>query len=251
QIKKEAESEAHALLGLPPTGQRLYEMIQERILEIITSRPSETDRRNILRTFSERCREKSVEKVLNENLRKAQFADIVKQITEMYFEVDLERLQVDFSAIFMDEMTDDSFPKKAARLRKTIVDCEAKAEKTKWMTGDMSIYFREGIIPKNFRGFRVNPHFKANDMGRAIIEAFVTDWRSRASRFEVPVSITGVNISTMPTKTGQIWKKCYDLFRIGDEPKVVMYRSIEADYSKTAPEGAPDDPDIPQAFRKG
>jgi hypothetical protein len=226
-------------------------MIQERILEIITARPSEADRRNILRTFSEQCREKSVEKVLNENLRKAQLSDIVKRITEMYFSVDLEQLQVDFSAIFMEEMTDDAFPKKAARLKKTITECESKAAKTKWMTGDMSIYFREGIIPRVFRGFRVNPHFSANDMGRVIIEAFVTDWRARASRFEVPVTITGVNISTMPTKTGQIWKKCYDLFRIGDEPKVVMYRSIEADYSKISPEGAPDDPDIPQAFRKG
>lgn len=63
-------------------------------------------------------------------------------------------------------------------------------------------------------------------LGTMVVAAFITAWRSRSQYFNVPVTITGIDIRSLASKERGIWVSAYIALGLPDVPKRPHYFAI-------------------------
>lgn len=195
------------ITSLPPSGIALMDEIQAVMLRIMSRHYKKEDRPKVL----EGLRKEFMEVLQKTSLPREEFEEakerVVRNIMNLYFGFNMSDFEKDYHDIFFEECTNESTPKRLKALQDALAKAEKEAADSDWMKTDPANWFT--IIPNKFRDRRVHDTFKKQDMGRFIIESFVADWRHRVVKFAVPVSITGVSISSMPREMSHTWLKAY------------------------------------------
>jgi hypothetical protein len=105
-------------------------------------------------------------------------------------------------------------------------------------------------IPLNWRDHRVGvpEHSPEREqalqrerrrMAERILRAFVRDWRDRAGMFEVPVTVNGIAIHTLPAHRRADAQQAYEKLQLGQIPKKPCYKFIVCLEPARKPEEAP------------
>lgn len=196
-----------AITSLPPDGLALLDDIQSWMLRIMSRMWKKEERPKVLdglrQAFIEAGRKVSLP-TDQLDLAKEKAA---REIMNLYFTFDMKAFETDYQEIYFDECTNDATPKKLEKLRSALEKAEKEAADSDWKKSDPMKWFSS--VPSRFRDRRIHKDFNRESMCRFIIETFVTDWRHRAVRFAVPVSVNGVSISTMPRSMSDVWLKAY------------------------------------------
>lgn len=233
--------------SLPPSGLDLLDEIQATILRIQgrVLHPKEARPRvleGLKAEFLEACKQPN----LPADVRVDKKEYIARQIMNLYFAFPVKEFETDYHEVFHDECTNNVSQKRLDKLRKALEKAKADVEATDWRKGDAGAWFK--AIPNRFRDRRVHPGFKREAMARHIVESFVADWRHRAVKFAVPVSITGVEIATMPRQMGDIWLRAYKGLGLDKAAKSAVFipKQCDVQAEKVAP---PKNANIPATFQ--
>lgn len=77
-------------------------------------------------------------------------------------------------------------------------------------------------VPTRFKDFAIYEDRDRDQenqrMAEIVIRAFVDDWKSRCQLFEVPVTVTGVAIHTLPSDQQKKWRRGWELFGLDKLP---------------------------------
>lgn len=145
---------------------------------------------------------------------------LIKTIETLYSRIDKQQLITDFSTVCKVKKDSKEFAEAEKNYKnavKALDDAESTMKK--------SIYnaFQNRQPPKSFRNVLVDVSMPEYDFMKYIINLFVTVWESRAPLFEVPVTINGVAINSLPAEQRKIWSSKYDKLGLGAITKRIMY----------------------------
>jgi hypothetical protein len=231
------EAELADLASGLPRAEALKESLDAAVLGIIRAIPKGADRQSLLRGLVDEYRRSHESHALPHQAADRR-RSLVDQIRDLYFGFDQGGFTKDFEEAFIDELTDDSHKKRAAEIRERIAQLKEARAKTDWMKKPNPERFLSNIPPL-WRGCIV---FSATK----IIDDFLSDWRSRTVGYEVPVTITGIEIASLPPKTREIWQRAYDALELRKILRNPIYIAIKAERE---PEAEEIDETIPEAFR--
>ncbi len=238
--------QVNKIMSLPPEGLSLMDDIQSVMLRIMARMWKKEDRKGVLGGLRQQFIEASRKDCLPTEQLEAGREKAAREIMNLYYGFDMKSFEGDYQEIFFDECTNDSTSKKLEKLKTGIAKAEKEAEDSDWKRLDPVKWFT--VVPNRFRDRRVHSEFTRSEMARFIIESFVTDWRHRAVKFMVPVSITGVSISTMPRLMGETWIKAYKGLGLDklEHKGIYLPRKCDIVAERVSP---PDNANIPKVFQ--
>lgn len=203
----EARNEISRLMSMPPEGLALMDDMTTVFLTIIRRMWKKEDRQNVLPDMCRRFVEATMNVSLPEPDRQAAREKVAKEVMNLYYGFDTKEFEKDFKEIYYKECTTSATASKLDKLDKAAKKAEKEMSDSEWMKTDPKKWFQH--VPHRWRDRLVHKTFNHEAMARFIIETFVADWRMRAAKFMVPVSISGVAIETMPGEMGELWLKAY------------------------------------------
>ena len=155
----------------------------------------------------------------SEFIRRRETASIVRTVRNLFMEFNRDTLEDALDAIFHKE--DSEQVESAEALQGRLVELSKDIDAL-WQNCDEC--FRSAVIPETFRGVRFGGDNARVSIGRLIINTFISSWRERAQQYRTPVTIYGVQISSLPPALRERWKAAYDKLGLGDLPKSVRYQ---------------------------
>lgn len=210
-------------VALGPRGAALSQAIEEQILSLVRANSDKEQRRQFLRAWVLKYRERSQESVRHPIIGRGAVMAAVHQIRDTYSAFNIDQFREDFAAAFAEEMGS------ADPIAKEIEDITVSAKSiTKanpaWKVADVRKFFRDGV-PSLWRDYRMDVLGEVS-LAETILKLFVHDWRSRAPLFPEPVTVCGIAIRCLPTSRRDHWRRVYERMRLSELRKVPMYDAV-------------------------
>ena len=210
-------------VALGPRGAALSQAIEERILSLVRANSDKEHRRQFLRSWALKFRERLQESIRHPVIGREAVTAAVHQIRDSYSSFNIDQFREDFAAAFAEEIgTADPVAKEIEEIT-TAAKSITKANPA-WKVADVRKFFRDGV-PHLWRDYRMDVLGEV-PLAETILKLFVHDWRSRAPLFPEPVTACGIAIRCLPTSRRDHWRRVYDRMRLGEQRKVPMYDAV-------------------------
>lgn len=115
--------------------------------------------------------------------------------------------------------------KALSKAQKLVDEIDAKLSA---MLNVVTGFFVDGKPPKTFRGLVLNKNVDATEMAINVITSFISEWTTRATQFEVPVTISGHAILSLPSKRLQLWRQAYESLGLQELKKRAVYIALKS-----------------------
>lgn len=154
---------------------------------------------------------------------------IAQDVKEVYAGLKVDLFEKDFAEISGAQGDEEcaALLKEAEKVHHSV----SRSMETHWKK--LSKCFVAGRLPTMFRGQKALntgdvDHQELDQLGMAqrVVRAFMADWRARSPLFEVPVSVHGVGIHTMPPANRLVWSQAYDKMQLGKLKKRPVYQFL-------------------------
>jgi hypothetical protein len=207
-------------------GHSLMVFLQNRIAEYRDKIPEET-RKKSLKDQVERFR--NCMRLPNNYANNVVIQKVVGQICYLYGNFDIQLFEKELNEILEDEIKKSGdIDKQFAQVNGHIGQWRRKHNELWRNVGEC---FVDGKLPKYFKSRTQTPHCSEIEIAESVIRTFAKDWRERCTKFDRPVTITGIDISTLPREMKKNWLDAYKKFGLDDKkkyPKFPIFCAIES-----------------------
>ena len=226
KVKEELKSQKRKLnviryehLG---TGEALFKRINTNLTAItadgdMTPEEYQKRRRTRMKAAVEDIRRAAKEG--NPAVYGAYEADCTHIIYSLYANFDQEAFDNDYLDLYVDELED----KTAYNQWTTCLAAIGRAEK-KIAEIKNRLLKTFDVVPDDWEGVTFPTK---QEMAEYIAERFVSLWESRALRFAKPVTVSGIQISSMPESYRITWQVAYDKLGLNDQKKSDYYYPLK------------------------
>lgn len=144
----------------------------------------------------------------------------LNQVLRLYGQFDVASFEEDCDLLAIERGEDTNAQKAMASLHGKIGQTTRKIN---GIREDVLRCFHE--VPVRWRTYRRKPDKKQElEMADRIVRHFASDWRTRAPLFEVPVTVTGYAIHTLPSHKRRVAEEAYNLLELGALRKRPYYK---------------------------
>lgn len=207
-------------------GHSLMVFLQNRVLEH-RDKVAEEDRTLGLKRQVEKFRQ--VMKMPAAYSNEVRINSIVGELLYLYGSFNNEQFEKDLNDLLADEIEKvGDLEKQYSTVNGHIGQWKRKFNALWKNVGDV---FKDGLLPKHFRLRTSGPHCSEIEIAEAVIKSFAKDWRERCRKFDRPVTITGIEISSMPEDQRKTWMDAYNKLDLGNKvkyPKKAIFAALKS-----------------------
>lgn len=133
----------------------------------------------------------------------------VVRLYHAYSKFDQKAFEEEFKHVYADEIS------QSAEYRREVQSLTAKVRMQETKRASLlkeasTAIYKSGECPKKVLDFRLSESFNEIEMTEAVINRFVSVWSDRCTKFDVPVTITGIAIYTLSTARKEVWKSAFE-----------------------------------------